>query len=64
MRRVVFDDSLDLAVVASPVLLEEVVCLSLGRRIWIWFIEEFLYAEKDLLDGNCRLPTFFLVQNR
>ena len=58
------DDSLDLGLVRSFVPFEQVVRLSLGWGIWVWVVEEILHAEQDLLDGNGRLPSLLLVQDR
>lgn len=35
----------------------------MGRRIGVGGIEEFLDAEKDLLDGDGGFPAFFFVEN-
>ena len=64
MSRVVLDDVLDLAFVRGAVLLKEVVRISLSGRIRIWSVQKFLNADKNLLDGDCRLPSFLLIQNR
>lgn len=50
--------------VSGLVLLEEIVCVSLGRGFGVWGIEEFLNAEEDLFDGDGGFPAFFLVENR
>jgi hypothetical protein len=62
--RVITNDSLDLGLVCGAIFLEEVVGISLGWRVGVGVIEEVLNTEKNLLDGNRRLPTLFLVQNR
>ena len=54
----------DLLLVGNSILLKEVVSLGLGWRFWIWFVEKRLNAEQNLLDGDGRLPSFFLVQDR
>ena len=62
-RRVVAHQRLDLLLIGVPVFLEEVVCVCLGRRVWIWVVQEVLNAEQNLLYRNGRLPAFLFVQN-
>lgn len=62
-RRVVPDDPLDLALVCCAVLPVQVVRIGLGRRVWIWVIQQVLHAKQDLLDGDGRLPALLLVQD-
>ena len=57
-------NSLDLRLVGWPILLEQVVSISLSRGIRVGIVEEILNAEENLFDGNSWLPTFFLVQDR
>lgn len=63
-RRVLSDDPLDFGFICCLVFLKEVVCIRLRWRIGIWVIEKILDAQQDLLDRDCRLPAFLLVQNR
>jgi hypothetical protein len=56
-------DSLDLALVCGTILSKQVVCIGLGRGVRVGIIEEVLNSKKDLLDGDRRLPPFFLVQD-
>ena len=60
---VIFDNVLDLLVICLTIFLKQIVGLCLGRRIWIWVIEEVLNPEKNLLDRDSRLPAFFLIQD-
>ena len=62
-RWVVFDDVLNLLVVCFTVLLEQVVCFGLRRRLWVWVVKQVLDPQKNLLDCNGRFPAFFLVQD-
>lgn len=55
---------LDLLVVGSAVLAEEVVGLGLGRRLGVRLVEQRLDAEEDLLDGDGGLPAFLFVEDR
>lgn len=61
--RVLFDDLLDLTLVCSSIFLEQVICICLGGRFGVGFVEQFLDAEEDLFDGDGRLPAFFFVQD-
>jgi len=54
---------LDLLVVGSAVLAEQVVGLGLGRRLRVGLIEQRLNAEEDLLDGDGGLPAFLFVED-
>jgi hypothetical protein len=60
---VISDDLLDLLVVGSAVLAEQVVCLSLSRRLGVGLVQQRLNAEEDLLDGDGGLPAFLFVEN-
>lgn len=61
--RVVSDDLLDLLVVGSAVLTEEVVGFSLSGRLGVGLVQQRLNAEKNLLDGDGGLPAFLFVEN-
>lgn len=61
---VLLDDALDLSFVCRSVLLEESVGISLSWRIGIGIVEQVLNPQKNLLDGDCRLPTLLFIQNR
>lgn len=60
---VVSDDLLDLLVVGSAVLAEQIVGLGLSRRLGIGLVQQRLNAEEDLLDGNGGLPAFLFVED-
>lgn len=62
-RRIVLDDLSDLLFIRRAVFLKQVVCVCLGWRFRIDFIEKHLDAEKNLLDCDGRLPAFFFVQD-
>lgn len=61
---IVSDNSLDLAFVCSSILLEQIVRIGLCWRVGVGFIEKLLDPKENLLNSDCRLPTFFLIQNR
>jgi hypothetical protein len=44
-RRILLHDPLDLALIRCSVLLEEVVGISLGWRVWVWLVEQVLNAK-------------------
>jgi hypothetical protein len=44
-RRVLFDDALDLCLIRHLVLLKEVECIGLRRRLWVRLVEQRLYTE-------------------
>jgi hypothetical protein len=60
---IVSHNPLDLALVCCAVLAEEVVCVSLGWRVWVRIVQEILHSEKDLFDGDRWLPALFLIQD-
>ena len=62
--RVIPDDLLDLLVVGSAILAEEVVGFSLSGRLGVGLVQQRLNAEKNLLDGDSGLPGLFLVEDR
>jgi len=62
-RRVLTDNLAHFALVTRAILLEHIVRLGLCGRLGIGVIEEILDTEKNLLDRNCRSPSFFLVQD-
>jgi hypothetical protein len=41
----------------------KIVSFRLRRTGWIGIIEQILNSNEDLLEGNRRTPTFFLIQN-
>jgi hypothetical protein len=41
----------------------KIVSFRLRRTGWIGIIEQILNSDEDLLEGNRRTPTFFLIQN-
>ena len=55
------NNTLDLRLISRLVLFKEVVRLSLCRGVWVRIIKEILDSEKNLLDGNCWLPSLLLV---
>jgi hypothetical protein len=55
---------LDLLFVRRAILLEQVECVRLRRRLWVRFVEERLDTEEDLLDGDSGSPAFFFVEDR
>lgn len=61
--RVIPDDLLDLLVVGSAILAEEVVGFSLSGRLGVGLVQQRLNAEKNLLDGDSGLPAFLFVEN-
>jgi hypothetical protein len=61
---VVSYNPLDLVLICSPILLEEVVCVSLSWRVGVGVIEKVLNSEEDLLDGDGRLPALLFIQDR
>jgi hypothetical protein len=61
--RVISDDLLDLLVVSSAVLAEQVVGLGLSRRLGIGLVQQRLDSEKDLFDGDGGLPAFLFVED-
>lgn len=61
--RVISDDLLDLLLVGSAILAEQVVGLGLGRRLGIGLVQQGLDAEKDLLDGDGGFPAFLFIEN-
>lgn len=62
-RLILAHDSLDPPFVLSLVLLEHVVCLSLGRRFRVGVVQQILDAQQNLLDSNGWLPCLLLVQD-
>ena len=46
----------------KPVLAEAGVSLGLGGILHVGIVKQVLYAQQDLLDGNCRPPVLFLIQ--
>lgn len=61
--RVLADDALDPPLVLHAVLLEQVVGLSLGRRLGVRVVEKVLDTQEDLLHGDGGLPRLILVQD-
>ena len=61
--RVLPDHSAHLLVVRRAVLLEEVECVCLRRRLRVWLVEQRLDAEEDFFDGDGRFPAFFFVED-
>lgn len=61
---VLLDDGLDLAIVCGPVLFKQIVCIGLGWRFGVGIVQQVLDAQENLLDGDCWLPTFLLIQYR
>jgi hypothetical protein len=61
---VVLDDLPHCLLVCNAVFLEEVVRLSLCGRVWVYFVEQHLDAEEDLLDGDGGLPGFLFIEDR
>jgi hypothetical protein len=45
-------------------ILIEHIGVRLCRTVWVWIVQKFLNAEKNLLDGNGGLPAIFSVENR
>lgn len=50
--------------VLDSVSLKKVVCLSLGRGLWIGIVEQILDTQEDLLHSNGRFPCLFFVEDR
>ena len=61
---VFFHDSLYFLVVSLSVLLEQVIRVSLRRRLGIWVVEQILNTDENLFDGNGGFPAFFLIKDR
>lgn len=62
--RVLAHDTLDSLLVLDSVSLEEVVGLSLSRRLRVRVVEEVLDAEENLLHRDGGLPRLFFVEDR
>jgi len=53
----------DLAIVCCPILHEQLIRFPLRRGVGVGVIEQVLYAEQHLLDGNSRSPILVLVED-
>lgn len=62
--RILPNDALDPLLVFYFIPLEEVVRLGLRGRLGVGIVEQILYAQKDLLDGNGRFPGLVFVEDR
>lgn len=62
-RRVLPHDLLDLFLVLGAILLEQVICFSLSRRLRVDLVQQHLDSQQNLLDRDCRFPAFFLIEN-
>lgn len=63
-RRVLPDNLLHSSFVRRAILLEEIVCVGLCRGFGVGIIKQILDTQQNLLNGDCRLPGFFFVQDR
>lgn len=61
--RVISHNPFDFILIRRPVLLVEVVCISLGWRVGIGVVKEILDTKEDLFNGDCWFPAFFFVQD-
>lgn len=62
-NRILLDYAFDSSLIFRSVLLKQVVRLSLRGRVGIRIVQEILYAQCDLLDGDGRLPALLFVQD-
>jgi len=62
-RRIILDDSLHLPLIASTILLEQIVCFSLGWRVGVWLVKQRLNAQEYFFDGDGGFPAFFFVED-
>lgn len=63
-RRIIPNNSLDFPLICRTVLLEQIECLGLRRRVWVGVVQQVLDPEQDLLDCDGGLPAFFFVEDR
>ena len=55
---------LDFLVVGLAIFLEQIICFCLCWRFRVGIIQKVLNSKKDLLDRDCRLPSFLFVKDR
>lgn len=60
---ILLDDLPDFALVCRLVLLEQIKCVGLRRRLWVGFVEQRLNTQQDLFDIYRGLPAFFFVED-
>lgn len=62
-RGILLDNAAHLLLVRDAVFFEEIEGVGLGWGFGVWFVEEGLDTEEDFLDGDCRFPAFFFVED-